>query len=337
MRKAKFIIPILAGFLVAGIVLAINQFPTSLNNFAEGDPILNTWANALEAKIGIDNSAVASSLDYLVKNANSKLGSIVNSTAATGTILYWSGGKWIGLPVGTAGQSLMASSTGALYYSSAAAGVSSLNGITGATIIAGTANQINVASSSQTITLSTPQNIATGSSPTFAGITLSSLISGFLKTNASGTPSTSTVNLTDDSNLVAGAHISTSTDGQIDVDSELSTKCFSVPINNATTTQNGYIQHTTPVAITITNVSCFAATTTNSNFTFQADERATSTVQSAGTDILLGDLTCASTTNATTSFANAGIAAWGKINFDIDSVSVSGIRGDIHVCYTIDD
>jgi len=69
--------------------------------------------------------------------------------------------------------------------------VSYLNGITGSTIIAGTANQITVASSSQTITLSTPQNIHTGASPTFAGLTLTDF-GGFLKATA-GVVGTSTL------------------------------------------------------------------------------------------------------------------------------------------------
>ncbi len=46
-------------------------FPTSLSNFAKGDTILSSWANALETKIGIDSSAVITSLDYLLKSTSS--------------------------------------------------------------------------------------------------------------------------------------------------------------------------------------------------------------------------------------------------------------------------
>lgn len=50
--------------------------------------------------------------------------------------------------------------------------VTSLNSMTGAITIQGTANQINVASGAGLITLSTPQDIATTSSPTFGGLTI---------------------------------------------------------------------------------------------------------------------------------------------------------------------
>lgn len=53
--------------------------------------------------------------------------------------------------------------------------------------ISGTADQINVAHSANSLILSTPQNIGTSSSPSFAGLTLSSFSSaGFVKNNASG-------------------------------------------------------------------------------------------------------------------------------------------------------
>jgi len=48
-----------------------NVFPTVLNDWEDGEVIESGWADAVEAKIGADNSAVATSLDYLVKNASS--------------------------------------------------------------------------------------------------------------------------------------------------------------------------------------------------------------------------------------------------------------------------
>ena len=52
-------------------------------------------------------------------------------------------------------------------------GVLSLNNATGTLTIQGTTNQVNVSTSNGTITLSTPQDIHTGASPIFAGLTLS--------------------------------------------------------------------------------------------------------------------------------------------------------------------
>jgi hypothetical protein len=56
-------------------------------------------------------------------------------------------------------------------------GVLSLNSATGALTLQGTTNQINVNTAGLTITLSTPQDIATTSSPTFAGLTLTTPLS----------------------------------------------------------------------------------------------------------------------------------------------------------------
>jgi hypothetical protein len=57
-------------------------------------------------------------------------------------------------------------------------GVGSVNALTGALTLQGTSNQINVVSGGTTITLSTPQDISASSSPTFNGLTVSSLTRG---------------------------------------------------------------------------------------------------------------------------------------------------------------
>jgi len=45
-----------------------STFPTSLNSWTTGNTITSAWANALESKIGVDNSAVRSSLDFKVNS-----------------------------------------------------------------------------------------------------------------------------------------------------------------------------------------------------------------------------------------------------------------------------
>ena len=47
-------------FLATAITYAANSFPTSLNGWVPGQTIPSSWANALEAKIGADSSAVTS-------------------------------------------------------------------------------------------------------------------------------------------------------------------------------------------------------------------------------------------------------------------------------------
>jgi hypothetical protein len=61
--------------------------------------------------------------------------------------------------------------------------------------ISGTSNQVLVANAANSITLSTPQNINTGASPTFAGLTLSGLSTGIVHSNSSGVLSSSAINL----------------------------------------------------------------------------------------------------------------------------------------------
>jgi len=65
-----------AGFLGA------NTFPTSLNTWSAGETISSAWANALEAKIGADSSAVSSSHDYKI----SALETSVSNLEATTTM-----------------------------------------------------------------------------------------------------------------------------------------------------------------------------------------------------------------------------------------------------------
>lgn len=68
--------------------------------------------------------------------------------------------------------------------------------------LTGTANQVSVTNGSGSITLSTPQNIATTSSPTFNGLTLSSLGSGFVKSTSGVLGYSGSVVLTTDVNGV---------------------------------------------------------------------------------------------------------------------------------------
>jgi len=99
-------------------------------------------------------------------------------------INYIQTGNSSGVPTPTSGDSFAA---GAMYWDTSVqalkvyngstflmvltgSGVGSVNSLTGNLTIAGTANEINVSSVGTTITLSTPQAIATSSTPTFANV-----------------------------------------------------------------------------------------------------------------------------------------------------------------------
>ncbi|MBU0959876.1 MAG: hypothetical protein KKB31_08055, partial [Nanoarchaeota archaeon] len=68
-QKIKdYALPIAAALLAAGIVFAANTFPTTLNSWGWGDIISYEWANALEDQIGVTNSTVVTSHDYLIRH-----------------------------------------------------------------------------------------------------------------------------------------------------------------------------------------------------------------------------------------------------------------------------
>jgi len=107
MKKFQILLTTLIAVLITGsIVLAANQFPGDLNNWSTGDTIEADWANALEAKIGIDNSTVTTSIDYLIKNSASKLGSIYNITPSDGVFIVGDGSRFVGESGATARTSL---------------------------------------------------------------------------------------------------------------------------------------------------------------------------------------------------------------------------------------
>ena len=174
-----------------------------------------------------------------------------------------------------------------------------------------------------------------GTSPTFAGLTLSGIVNGFLKVDASGVVSTSTIDISDNTNLAAGRSLTMSGDS-VEADAELYTKLFTFAVRNATTTQNPVAQHKFPLASTITRVSCSGSQSTT---TIQLDERSEATPNTSGTDILSAALGCGSaTTSVTTAFANAGMAANSIISLDIDARTGGATTTvNIHVEYTVDD
>lgn len=102
---------------------------------------------------------------------------------------YMQSGTSAGVPTLTTGDTFV---PGAIYYDTmqaaeryfdgfswhnfAAGGIISLNSLTGTLTIAGTTNQVNVASGGSTITLSTPQNINTTANVNFGTVTTSGAV-----------------------------------------------------------------------------------------------------------------------------------------------------------------
>lgn len=82
------VLGIVAGFSSkASAAVCTNNFPTSLNSYASGACIPSAWANALEAKLGIDSSTATSSLDYLLNNLfTSYKSDIIKATSTQGLL-----------------------------------------------------------------------------------------------------------------------------------------------------------------------------------------------------------------------------------------------------------
>lgn len=115
-----------------------------------------------------------------------------------------------------------------------------LVGATGSSPVAaaltGTANQVNVANGAGSVTLSTPQNIHSGASPTFAGLTLSGLTASTVLLSSSGKAVTSQA-LTNGQLLIGStgsapvAATLTGTTNQVNVATGAGTLTLSTPQN----------------------------------------------------------------------------------------------------------
>ena len=341
--------------LVVEIVLAANQFPTVLNNWQPGDVIESDWANTLETKIGIDNSADTNSIDYLIKNAASRLGSIANITPSDGVFIVGDGSKFVGESNATARTSI---GLGNVENVALSTWGGSENILTVGTIATGTWQGTVITDSyiADDITLTNITQITnrdindlTGSLAiaSTTGILINSrggtgqdtsAWSGFIKL-ISGTWGTTTIDISDDTNLTAGRSL-TLTGDDIAADDELYTDSFAISIPAPDTTDSGLIQKSFPKAITITKVICSVATSTaaaDATTTIQFDERDYATPNTAGGKVMTADLICDLNSESTTSFSDANIAVDNPLNLEIKAVSGAPAVVRIQVYYTFND
>jgi hypothetical protein len=110
--------------------------------------------------------------------------------------------------------------------------------------------------------------------------------------------------------------------------SELTMIPKDISIEDPDTSASGLVQLTYPFQFTITRIWC---STDVGTVTIQFDERAEATPNTDGTDVMTAVLVCDDDTQATTSFANANIAANVPVNLDIDAVASSPTQVRIHV------
>jgi hypothetical protein len=155
-----------AGSVWNGNVISTSYGGTGLSSIGTANQILgvNNTATGLEYK---DISSL------LTAGTGISITGTTNATISNTGILSLTAGSGISI---SSGQNPTITNTGVI----------SLNSATGTLTLQGTTNQINVSTVGSTITLSTPQDIHTGASPTFSGLTLSSLTPGSVLFAGSG-------------------------------------------------------------------------------------------------------------------------------------------------------
>jgi hypothetical protein len=128
--------------------------------------------------------------------------------------------------------------------------------------------------------------------------------------------------------------VSTNGDNVTVLATKYGTQTKSLTIDAPTTGDTNKVQWYFPTAVSLTRVACSISGTTS--LTIQLDERAEATPNTAGADVLNAALVCDTTSETTTSFANATIAARVPLNLQITAASGTPTSVRIHLEYTID-
>lgn len=188
------------------------RFNTTLEVYEYYDPSTLTWTQLSGTGTGTVNPGVANDLAYYAVN-----GQIISPVNGANSAVLVTGGTGIPslsttLPTGLSipGASITESTAALLSGSVIAAPVAGIDLVNktyvdaliaaGVLSITGTANQVIASSPTGNVTLSLPQDIATGSTPTFLGLTLSAIP----LTVSSGGTGVSTVTIAPTASAFAG-------------------------------------------------------------------------------------------------------------------------------------
>ncbi|MCB9217533.1 MAG: hypothetical protein H6616_16805 [Ignavibacteria bacterium] len=219
-----------------------------------------------------------------VENTNVTMNPANGNTSIGGNLTV--GGTSVTLPNGSIDNNELANSSINVAYGAGVAGDASvaLGGTlnvqnTGVLAVNGTANQVSASTTAGTVTLSTPQNIHTGATPTFAGMTLTAL-----------------------SGSSTATEIVVSNGGQLQTRSISSLSSFSGITTNSTLTGNGLLA---PVGINLANPNTWTAAQRFSNADVNGGEVDNAPIGAATPNT--GRFTTLNTTGSTTLGDGAGV------------------------------
>ncbi|HEC66462.1 MAG TPA: hypothetical protein ENI23_14340, partial [bacterium] len=88
------LVGILVFSVIGGLVWAAAVFPGALDNFSTGDVLEAEDVDAIQEKIGIDNSTDTDSIDYIIKNTAGPLGKIRSLETTTDYMIISDGNNW---------------------------------------------------------------------------------------------------------------------------------------------------------------------------------------------------------------------------------------------------
>ena len=150
---------------------------------------------------------------------------------------------------------------------------------------------------------------------------------------ASGGSGLTSVDISDNTNLVAGRSL-TLVDDTINADAELYTVGHNVALQSPTDADDGLIQIQLVSDYTIASVTC---TTDTGTVTIALDERDSATPNTAGTDLLSTPLVCDDNSAVTSTFAVSSVDAGELISVDIDAVTGTPGVVRLHLRGSFDD
>src|SRR3990167_5274132 len=288
---------------VFGATITAN-FPTSLDSWSDGDIIEDEDIEALQVKIGIDSSAVATSLDYLIKNTSSKLGKIASLAVTDSNIIVGDGTNWVAESGATARTSLGLGTGDSPSFTGL-----TLSGdltVTGGDITLGTTS---IFSGGDTASLNNIDAVdATTETPVEAAIDTLANLTGL---NLSQT------------NLTAGRSLTLSTNDVL-ADAELYTDTKCIFFENPAATDDFKSIWFAKQAVTLTSLWCESDQTVNAMV--QDDDGTPSDADTV-------DLACDTMPPEDTALDGDATLAAGD-RFDLDIASVSGGPTFLSLCWT---